>query len=154
MYNILIVDDEYFERQALKMMLEEMKEVGNILEAENGLSALHFMETESIDLIFMDIKMPKMDGIEACRQIRLQNQDVVIVFLTAFADFEYAREAIRNHANDYLLKPSRPEKVEETLKLIQIKPSTTSKNPMETFKKAIMKGKVKASREALTALLS
>lgn len=153
MHKILIVDDEYFERQSLKMILNEMPEALKIYEAENGLEALAIAESEKIDLIFMDIKMPKMDGIEACRHIRVHNKTVAIVILTAFADFDYAREAIKVHANDYLLKPSRPEKVAETLKYIKSHEAIIPKDYLQLFKKSLFKGHIKITREYLLALL-
>ncbi|MBF4695936.1 response regulator transcription factor [Fusibacter ferrireducens] len=152
MHKILIVDDEYFERQSLKIILNEMPEPLKIYEAENGLDALKIMDSEKIDLIFMDIKMPKMDGIEACRHIRIHNKTVAIVILTAFADFEYAREAIKVDANDYLLKPSRPEKVAETFKYIKPHEIIVPKDHLQLFKRALFKGQVKVTREHLMAL--
>ncbi|MDK2868021.1 MAG: two-component system, response regulator YesN [Clostridiales bacterium] len=152
MYKILIVDDEYLERQALRMILEEIPSVEQVFEAENGLSALEVVKANTLDLVFMDIKMPKMDGLEASRLIRQEYPKLKIVILTAYADFELAQKAVKIHADDYLLKPSRPEKIEEALTLIEDKSANEVVDYMISFKRALFKGQLKDTRFCLKNL--
>ena len=152
MYKILIVDDEYLERQALRMILEEMPAVSHVYEAENGIVALDKVKQHDIDLVFMDIKMPKMDGLEASRLIRVERPTLKIVILTAYADFELAQKAVKVHADDYLLKPSRPEKIAEAIELIKIKAKDKSVDYMVQFKRALFKGQLKETRDCLKLL--
>ena len=147
MYKILVVDDEYLERQALKMILEDIPNVGEVFEAENGLVALERVKENEIDLVFMDIKMPMMDGLEASRIIRMDYPNLKIVILTAYADFELAQKAVKIHADDYLLKPSRPEKIEECIALIVPKKVEESVDYMMLFKRALFKGQLKETRQ-------
>lgn len=105
--NILIVDDELIETQALKKIL--LHNYPNIINqisiCHNGKDAILAANKEEFDLIFMDIEMPIIDGISSSAQIRLKNKDLLIVMLTAYTDFEYAKKSISNQVFDYITKP-------------------------------------------------
>lgn len=103
--NILVVDDELPIQEWLKFSIEkEFNNDINVFIAGNGLEAWNLFQKNSINLIFTDIKMPKMDGLELIKKIRLIDSDVYITVLTSYNDFEYARAAVSYHANDYILK--------------------------------------------------
>lgn len=116
MEKILLVDDEYLERKVLRMILgtriDQYQVVG---EADNGLGALEFLKSNDVDIVIMDIKMPKMTGLEASRLIKEYNPKVGIIIVSAYNDFEFAQHAIKYSVDDYLLKPSRPEYIFEAL---------------------------------------
>lgn len=106
MYRLLIADDEYLERKAFIKTLE--KHIGEnyiIFEASNGREALEKAIKEDIQIALLDIEMPGINGLEVARRLRLTNKDICIIFLTAFDDFKYAKEAIKVRALEYLLKP-------------------------------------------------
>jgi len=120
LYRILIAEDEKLEREALKFIINKGLDFPiEIQEAENGREAIVKSRTFKPDIIFMDIKMPGIDGIEAAKSIKEESSMVQLVFLTAFNRFEYARDALHLGASDFLVKPS-PEKsiLEITEKLI------------------------------------
>ena len=100
--NVLIVDDEQLARQRLRHMLSGMGEqvVG---EAATGEQALQQTMHASPDLVFMDIRMPGMDGLETAGYINQMENPPAIIFTTAYSD--HALEAFETHAVDYLLKP-------------------------------------------------
>ena len=100
--NVLIVDDEQLARQRLRHMLSGMGEqvVG---EAATGEQALQQTIHVSPDLVFMDIRMPGMDGLETAGYINQMENPPAIIFTTAYTD--HALEAFETHAVDYLLKP-------------------------------------------------
>lgn len=105
---ILIVDDEAPARSRLRELLGDLRaEVPNVVvgEAENGLVALRMIESAAPDLLLVDIRMPKMDGIELARHLAKLEQPPAIVFATAYD--AYAMEAFDLNAVDYLLKPVR-----------------------------------------------
>lgn len=116
MEKILLVDDEYLEREVLRMILgtrmDQYKIVG---EADNGLGALDFVRKNDVDVVIMDIKMPKMTGLEASRLIKEFNPRIGIIIVSAYNDFEFAQHAIKYSVDDYLLKPSRPEHIFEAI---------------------------------------
>lgn len=110
MLKILIVDDNDNNRLLIRVLLEDYIQKNNhisanINEAENGVDAVALAIDESYDLIFMDIMMPEMDGIEATRQIREHNQKVMIIAVSAVNDEARQQEILRNGAEDYISKP-------------------------------------------------
>lgn len=121
MLKVLIIDDEPFIREGLKVLIQWEKEGYEIAgEAKNAYEAIELLQHESFDLIFIDIKMPKMDGIELSRYIREKLlSDVYIIFLTGYLDIEYVNSAFKVKAIQYLQKPVQPEVLIDTLKLIR-----------------------------------
>lgn len=115
--NVLIADDEYFIRQRIKKIIpwDEMS-LHFAGEAANGLEVLNFLKTAPVDIIFLDIKMPKMDGLKVCEHIYHHYPSVKIIILSGYNDFEYARTTLHFHAMDYLLKPIEQEVLSEALK--------------------------------------
>lgn len=110
---ILIVDDERLARDRLKRMLEEQSEHSVIGEAENGQDALEKIEQLHPDVVLLDIRMPGIDGLEVARHLVGMDEPPAVIFTTAYD--EYALEAFKVNAVDYLLKPIRPEKLKEAV---------------------------------------
>ncbi len=105
-YNILLADDEYLLRQSLARKIPEADSRFRVVkECGEGRSALQEMKEGNIQVVFTDIRMPEMDGLELAKALREKYPEVITVILTGYADFEYAREAIRQGVFEYLLKP-------------------------------------------------
>lgn len=102
---LLIADDEAMERDALELMAKRSGLDLVCYKARNGSEATDITAKVSIGIAILDIKMPVMGGMEAARIIREISPGTVIVFLTAWGTFDYAQEAIRIGAEDYLVKP-------------------------------------------------
>ena len=115
MLTILIVDDEKLERNGIKFLLKREKEEFRILEATNGKDAMGVLASNHVDILFSDVKMPYMNGLELVRQVRETNEDMEIVIFSGYNDFSYAREALRYGVVDYVLKPVDPEEFSKTL---------------------------------------
>ena len=106
MYKLLVADDEMFVRKGIVCETDwKSLGFGEILEASNGREALEMIRSEKPDLIISDIRMPKMSGIEMLKAMREEKNDTPVIFLTAYSEFEYAREALKLYAFDYILKP-------------------------------------------------
>lgn len=99
---ILVIDDELAPRESIRMVLKDKYAVSTAGGAYEGLD---FIAQNPVDLVVMDIKMPKMDGITALQEIKKSHPDTEVVLLTAYASLETARDAIRFGAFDYLIKP-------------------------------------------------
>lgn len=106
MYRVLLVDDEQIEHMALAKKIDRYYgDKVNIYQAVNGREAVAMCSEQKNDIIIMDISMPEMNGVMAAKYIRQMDDKCSIVFLSAYDDFEYARNAIKVKALDYLLKP-------------------------------------------------
>ncbi len=103
MSNLLIVDDEQSYRQLLSLIFEG--EGHSIRTASNGTEAVELLTAEPADLVVSDVRMPDMDGIEMLRTVRESLPDMGIVFMTAHASVEAAREAFKLGADDFITKP-------------------------------------------------
>ncbi|MGL6201423.1 MAG: response regulator transcription factor [Lachnospiraceae bacterium] len=102
---ILVVDDELPIREWLKIIFERVTEdQGQILTAGNGKEAFDLFLEESPDLVMADIKMPRMSGLELLQKVKEEKPETYVVMLTSYNEFEYAREAIKYQANEYVLK--------------------------------------------------
>lgn len=108
---ILLVEDEVKVRIHIKRILSEMG-LKNVFEADNGKEALTFLETEKMDLIISDIKMPVMDGITLLAKAKeTRSKDSVFIILSAYDSFQNAQKAISYGAFSYLLKPIKDEEL-------------------------------------------
>jgi two-component system response regulator YesN len=105
MYNVLIADDEKMARETLKVLIKRKKLPIVIYEATNGREAIAIYKKEKIDFVFLDIKMPGIDGLEAGIAIKEYDKDALIIYLTAWDSFEYAKKAIQIGVKEYLVKP-------------------------------------------------
>lgn len=117
---ILIVDDETYERILIEKCVDweamGFQIAGSVSSAGE---ALEVFEQEQPDMVFTDINMPLMDGLELSRKIREKNRDVKIVIITGYRDFEYARTAIKIGVEDFLLKPIASEELEKTAEKVK-----------------------------------
>lgn len=105
MYKVLIVDDEVLVRVGLKSILDqETLGFAVVGEASNGLEAYEQYILCKPDIVIVDIKMPKKDGLWLTREIRKNDNRTKILILTCYDDFDYVREALKNGANNYILK--------------------------------------------------
>jgi len=100
---ILIVEDEDILREIIKDYL--LHEGYRVLEADDGKAALAIFEKEDVQLVILDIMLPEMDGITVCENIRLQNNDVPILFLSAKNSGVDRIEGLKKGGDDYLTKP-------------------------------------------------
>jgi len=99
---ILVADDELGIRESLTLILGEEYE---LVFAEDGEQALAKIKNDSLDLVLLDIKMPKLDGIEVLRRAKQNGFTAPILMLTAYQSVELAKAAIKLGALDYLPKP-------------------------------------------------
>lgn len=119
MNTVLIVDDELIIRQGLQCIIDWDAFGFHIIgEASNGEDALRFILQENPDVVMMDIRMPKLPGLEVVRQARENGYKGKVIILSGFSDFKYAQEAIRYGVEYYLTKPIDEEELSNTIQEI------------------------------------
>ena len=109
---ILIVDDEAHIRMLIEQTLEELEDEGvEFLSAENGEIALEIIQKENPQMVFLDVMMPKMNGMEVCRRVKkeLGMENVFIVLLTAKGQETDRQKGLDVGADIYMTKPFDPE---------------------------------------------
>ena len=114
---VLIADDQPGMRMILKKILEKNEDFVLVGEAEDGQQTLDLFETLKPQVVFLDVEMPRVDGLECGRQIADMDPTACLIYATAHD--EYCREAFEVYAFDYLVKPFKVERVNETLDRIQ-----------------------------------
>ena len=103
---ILIAEDEQRTRQGLVRVLQSLRDEYEIVaQASNGKAALEMILEQKPDVVFIDIKMPFMDGLELSRLVKKALPDTKIIILSGYNEFDYAKEAITIGISEYLLKP-------------------------------------------------
>ena len=108
----LIVDDEPLARTGVRQLVEPLDDVTVVGEAADGPEAVRRIETHDPDLVFLDVQMPEMSGLEVVREVGVDTMPLTI-FVTAYD--QYALDAFEAHALDYLLKPIEEERFEEAM---------------------------------------
>jgi len=108
--NCVIVDDEPLAREAIEILVKRMGVLTYMGSFNNAESASHFMRTTSVDLIFLDIQMPHMNGLDFARSL---SRNTLVIFTTAYA--EYALDSYDVEAIDYLVKPIKYDRFEKAV---------------------------------------
>ena len=114
---VLIADDQAIARHGLRMILGRAEDIEVVGEATDGLDALGMVERRSPDVLLMDIRMPRMDGLEATRRLR-DTQGVAVIVVTTFDLDEYVLEALRAGAVGFLVKDSPPERIIDAVRVV------------------------------------
>lgn len=133
MGNILIVDDDHLIRDGLLLMIKGIAPEESLITAGNGFEAFQTLMQMPVDLIFTDIKMPVMDGLELMEKLREMQYAGEVVVISGFDEFDFARRAMKSGAADYLLKPIKAEEMksvyEECKRRIKLKGGLIRKLP-------------------------
>lgn len=116
--SILIVDDHEIFRDGLKQLLSQFSFVGEIIEASNGQEFLRIVDSSHPDIVFMDINMPVMGGIDATQRALSEYPDLKIIVLTTFHDEEYLEKMMLAGVDGYMLKRSTIQDFDTALKRV------------------------------------
>ena len=117
---ILIAEDEQRTRQGLVRVLQSLRDEYEIVaQASNGKAALEMILEQKPDVVFIDIKMPFMDGLSVIEAARAQGIKAEFVIVSAYADFDFAKQSISLGVIEYLLKPLTRDEAEAVLKKIE-----------------------------------
>ena len=112
---LLLVDDHQLFRKSLVILLSIFENKLQISEASNGLEALEVVRNNEIDIVLMDIQMPKMNGIECLKQMKETYPQTKVIILTQFDDPSLIIHLIKLRADGFLLKESHPDELERAI---------------------------------------
>jgi DNA-binding NarL/FixJ family response regulator len=127
---VAVVDDQELMRSALRMMVESQPDLVLVGEAVDGLDALALLRSHRADVVLMDLRMPRLDGIQATATITAEQPECRVIALTTFDLDDYAFRALRAGASGFLLKDARSEEIVEAIRTVHaghgvIAPPTT-----------------------------
>ncbi len=120
MQTVLVVEDEKLIRQGISAMIKRCGvPVGEVIECANGLKAMEVLKERAVDVMFTDIRMPKMNGIELVKEMQsLENMPITIA-VSGYDDFSYAVEMMRQGVREYILKPVERDKLREVMEKLE-----------------------------------
>ncbi|SEA82983.1 Two-component response regulator, YesN/AraC family, consists of REC and AraC-type DNA-binding domains [Pseudobutyrivibrio sp. ACV-2] len=116
MKKVLVVEDEKLIRQGIAAMIKRSGvAVEEVIECSNGIAALDVLSQQTVDVMFTDIRMPKMNGIELAQAVQDLDNPPLTVAISGYDDFSYAVEMMRHGVREYILKPVEREKLKDVL---------------------------------------
>ena len=147
---VALVDDEAMVRVGLRMVLSAEPDIEVVGEASDGAAAVAVVAEAQPDVVFMDIRMPEVGGLEGARRVRAGSPDVKVVMLTTFDEDAYIEAALRSGVSGFLLKVAPPERLIDAVRTVAqggglLDPSVTLR-VIETFSAAPPARTASASR--------
>lgn len=132
---LLLVDDEPLSLRSLERMLKRLPELPLEIvgKAQNGQEALKAVQAFHPDVVITDVRMPVMDGIRLVQELNRNHPEIISVVLSAYMEFQYARDALRQNVADYLLKPVEPSDLLQLLQRLQHHVRQKQKEACETY---------------------
>ncbi len=118
MIRVLLVDDQEMVRAGFRMILQAEADLTIVGEAADGAAAVELAGTAKPDVVLMDVRMPTMDGIEACRLIRDRHHDTRVMILTTFDLHDYVHAALRAGASGFMLKDAPAEQLVQAIRVV------------------------------------
>jgi len=134
LYNLIIVDDEQIIRNFYSTIID-WESIGFSVSkvCKNGNEALEFIKNNVVDCLITDIKMSPISGIELLKLSKDINPNIKVVLVSAYSDFEFAKEAVKHSASDYLLKPLYAEELTQCMLKIKKELDEQKKNNTELY---------------------
>lgn len=131
---VLIVDDHTLFRKGLKEILYDIPLIESCEEAKSGLEALELIKKNSFDLVFLDIAMPDMDGLEVLKRIKAIKPEIKVLILSMYSEEQYATRSLKAGADGFMNKSADPEELAKAIEKI----SKGSKYLPESFTERIV----------------
>lgn len=160
MVRILVCDDEGIQRAALRICIQRLQglplPIEEVREAAHGLQAVELCDSWHPDIVFLDLRMPIMGGLEAAAAIRQKAPGTVIIILTAYDEFNFAQEAIRIGVVDFLLKPASMQDLNRVLQkaMAQIAEQQAQAITLESLRRRVEEARPLIQQEYISDLLT
>lgn len=140
---IMLVEDHHIFRKGLNLLLKEMPEVEVCAEANNGKEFLELLDKEVPDVVFMDVQMPVMNGIDATREALQRHPDLKIIAISMFGDEEYLVSMLEAGVKGFLLKTVEENELKKALTLIADNKNYFSDELIPTLTSSIIRSRSK-----------
>ena len=114
----MLVDDQEMVRVGFRLILQAESDLTIVGEAGDGAAAIELAERARADVVLMDVRMPNMDGIEACRTLRDRHPDTRVMMLTTFDLHDYVHAALRAGASGFMLKDAPAEQLVDAIRIV------------------------------------
>ncbi|WP_274653601.1 response regulator [Paenibacillus humicola] len=157
MFSLLIVEDERWIRKGLCGTIDwEAEGIRLMGEAADGEEALRMVELHAPDIIITDIVMPVMDGIALLQELRKQKLETKVIIMSGYSEFEYARDALKNGAFDYILKPFQEESILDVVRrcVRELKQERAKEAELHTLARSARESMLLARQRLFDMLLS
>ena len=142
-YSVLVVEDEILQRESFKKKIELYSNRFKVVyEAGNGSEALDYIKNHKVDVAFIDIVMPIMDGISFLQEASKVQENCYYVILSGYSEFEYAQKAMQFGAKDYLLKPVQSSDLSSILNKVLCLKTKNMETEIEGEIKALLSSKM------------
>ncbi len=151
---ILVCDDHDLVRAGIRTTLADEKDLRVVGEARDGSEAVALAERMKPDLVVMDVRMPVMDGIEACREVRSQVPETNVLMLTSYSDERAVLSALVAGASGFLLKDVRTADLVDAIRTVGRGGSTLDSSSAEAIVEQIHKGNIITEEERLVGQLT
>ena len=152
---VLLADDQALVRSGFRLILEAREDIEVVGEAEDGAEAVELARRLDPDVILMDVRMPKVDGVEATRRLTASGSRARVVILTTFDLDEYVHEAIRAGASGFLLKDVQPAQLVDAVRVVAageaLLAPTVTRRLLDRFARTLADERPPPSLEELTA---
>ena len=156
MYKVFVVDDEIVIREGLRNNIDwEENGFQLVGEAPDGEIALPMIRDEKPDILITDIRMPFLDGIALCREVRRVMPWIQIVILSGFDSFEYAKQAISLGVQEYLLKPISSDELKSVLSRLvkSIEKEQMERQDLEKLRQQMRNGKMLVQEQIISNVI-
>lgn len=140
MYRLMIADDEEDERLGIRFLLSKYDFQFEVTEAVDGKDALEKLNGNPVDILFTDVKMPFLNGLQLSERAREMAPEIQIVFFSGYDDFDYVKQALSLQAVDYILKPVNPLEFKKVITLVleRMKKEDVRKQQERQFQKTFV----------------
>lgn len=157
MFKVLVVEDEEMIRNKILNNINwKASGFDGVFVASDGIEAMEILSSNNIDIVITDIQMPRMSGIELIREIKGSNKNIKTVIITAYAEFEYAKESVKLNVNDYILKPFKSKDLLDIVKKLteQIIRERSERVEVENLRKQLRENKKALQDKLFNDLIS
>jgi YesN/AraC family two-component response regulator len=153
---IIVADDEAIQRNVLTKIINNIYPTSEVIACSNGKEVYDILQEKQVDVVLTDIRMPIMDGMELIRIISSEFPRTKVILISAYQEFEYAQNAIKYRAFDYLIKPFRVTEVKKVVEKVQleIQKENEKENSLNNYQALMVEAKKQKKHRFLQDVLA